>query len=56
MRLVEKENIIKAPMHLKLLRLMKNFVNTLDKEGACSKCLREKFLNMAEGIFVRRRI
>ncbi len=55
-RLVDPKNVLIPPMHIKL-GLMKNFVKSLDKEGAGFRYLREMFpklsdAKMKEGVFV----
>lgn len=54
--LVQKENIIIPPLHIKL-GLMKNFVKALNREGQAFQYLKKKFTKMTdaklkEGIFI----
>ena len=54
--LVDRSNVILPPLHIKL-GLMKQFVDALNKEGACFKYIQEKFSYISaekvkEGVFV----
>lgn len=54
--LIDSQNIILPLLHIKL-GLMKQFIKTLDKNGACFKYLQEKFpflseAKLQEGIFI----
>ena len=40
--LVDRSNVILPPLHIKL-GLIKQLVKALNKEGACFKCIQEKF-------------
>ena len=44
--LVDRSSVILPPLHIKL-GLMKQFVNALNKEGACFKYIQDKFSNLS---------